>query len=72
VLHESRLFELRYRDVDGQRAAWYERRVTFRFKDYCAKGRCRYKPMTLPVEEFMHRFLLHVHVLPHRFRHIRH
>jgi hypothetical protein len=23
VLHESRLFELRYRDVDGQRAAWY-------------------------------------------------
>lgn len=23
VLHESRLFELRYRDVDGERAAWY-------------------------------------------------
>lgn len=23
VVHESRLFELRYRDVDGQRAAWY-------------------------------------------------
>lgn len=23
VLHESRLFEMRYRDVDGQRAAWY-------------------------------------------------
>jgi hypothetical protein len=23
VLHESRLFELRYRDVDGRRAAWY-------------------------------------------------
>ena len=23
VVHESRLFELRYRDVGGQRAAWY-------------------------------------------------
>ena len=23
VLHESRLFDLRYRDVDGQRSAWY-------------------------------------------------
>lgn len=23
VVHESRLFELRYREVDGQRAAWY-------------------------------------------------
>lgn len=23
VVHESRLFELRYRDVDGRRAAWY-------------------------------------------------
>lgn len=27
VLHESRLFELRYRDVDGQRAAWYRVRI---------------------------------------------
>ena len=27
VLHESRLFELRYRDVDGQRAAWYRVRT---------------------------------------------
>jgi len=39
--------------------------VTFKFKDYRAKGRCRYKPMTLPLEEFMRRFLLHV--LPHGF-----
>jgi len=44
--------------------------VTFQFKDYRAKGRCRYKPMTLPVEEFMRRFLLHV--LPHGFHRIRH
>jgi hypothetical protein len=47
-----------------------ERGVTFQFKDYRAKGRCRYKPMTLPVAEFMRRFLLHV--LPpglHRIRH---
>lgn len=34
--------------------------VTFTWKDYRAKGRCRYKPMTLPVEECMRRFLLHV------------
>jgi hypothetical protein len=47
-----------------------ERRVTFQFKDYRAKGRCRYKPMTLPVAEFMRRFLLHV--LPCGFHRIRH
>ena len=46
-----------------------ERGVTFKFKDYRAKGRCRYKPMTLPVTEFMRRFLLHV--LPSRFHRIR-
>jgi hypothetical protein len=37
-----------------------EHGVTFRWKDYRAKGRCRYQPMTLAVEEFMRRFLLHV------------
>jgi hypothetical protein len=47
-----------------------ERGVTFKFKDYRAKGRCRYKPMILPVTEFMRRFLLHV--LPPRFHRIRH
>jgi hypothetical protein len=47
-----------------------EQGVTFKFKDYRAKGRCRYKPMTLPVTEFMRRFLLHV--LPSRFHRIRH
>jgi hypothetical protein len=44
--------------------------VTFQFKDYRAKGRCRYQPMTLPVAEFMRRFLLHV--LPTGFHRIRH
>ncbi len=44
--------------------------VIFKYKDYRAKGRCRYKPMTLPVEEFMRRFLLHV--LPPGFHRIRH
>jgi hypothetical protein len=44
--------------------------VTFKFKDYRAKGRCRYQPMTLPVEEFMRRFLRHV--LPSGFHRIRH
>jgi hypothetical protein len=47
-----------------------ERGVSFRWKDYRAKGRTRHKAMTLSPEEFMRRFLLHV--LPgglHRIRH---
>ena len=47
-----------------------EGKVTFKYKDYRAKGRCRYKSMTLAVEEFMRRFLLHV--LPTGFHRIRH
>jgi hypothetical protein len=47
-----------------------ERGVTFRWKDYRAKGRTRYKAMTLSPEEFMRRFLLHV--LPGGFHRIRH
>ena len=46
-----------------------ERGVTFKWKDYRAKGRCRYKTMTLAPDEFIRRFLLHV--LPsglHRIR----
>jgi hypothetical protein len=44
--------------------------VTFRYKDYCADGRERYKRMTLTTDEFIRRFLMHV--LPkglHRIRH---
>ncbi len=44
--------------------------VTFRWKDYRAKGRERYKTMTLAVPEFIHRFL--IHVLPKGFHRIRH
>jgi Putative transposase/Transposase zinc-binding domain len=47
-----------------------ERGVTFHWKDYRAKGRTRYKAMTLSPEEFMRRFLLHV--LPGGFHRIRH
>jgi hypothetical protein len=47
-----------------------ERGVSFRWKDYRAKGRTRYKTMTLPADEFMRRFLLHV--LPSGFHRIRH
>jgi len=47
-----------------------EQGVTFKVKDYRNKGRCRYGRMTLPVREFMRRFLLHV--LPRGFHRIRH
>jgi hypothetical protein len=46
------------------------RGVTFRWKDYRAKGRPRHKTMTLEPQEFMRRFLLHV--LPGGFHRIRH
>jgi hypothetical protein len=47
-----------------------ETSVTFRWKDYRAKGRERAKLMTLAVDEFIRRFLLHV--LPDGFHRIRH
>jgi hypothetical protein len=47
-----------------------ERGVTFRWKDYRASGKTRYKAMTLAADEFMRRFL--VHVLPSGFHRIRH
>jgi hypothetical protein len=47
-----------------------ERGVSFRWKDYRAKGRTRHKTMTLQAGEFMRRFLLHV--LPMGFHRIRH
>ena len=47
-----------------------ERGVSFRWKDYRAKGHTRYKTMTLSANEFMRRFLLHV--LPGGFHRIRH
>jgi len=51
-----------------------ERGVSFRWKDYRAKGdakgKLRHKTMTLAPQEFMRRFLLHV--LPDGFHRIRH
>jgi hypothetical protein len=44
--------------------------VTFRWKDYRAKGRDRQKVMTLASDEFIRRFL--IHVLPSGFHRIRH
>jgi hypothetical protein len=44
--------------------------VTFRWKDYRAKGRERHKVMTLATDEFIRRFL--IHVLPSGFHRIRH
>src|SRR6516165_3096775 len=45
-------------------------RVTFKWKDYRAKAEARYKLMTLDVDEFIRRFL--IHVLPDGFHRIRH
>jgi hypothetical protein len=44
--------------------------VTFKWKDYRAKGRDKAKVMTLPTNEFIRRFL--IHVLPSGFHRIRH
>jgi hypothetical protein len=50
--------------------AFDERGVTFRYKDYRIKSHDRWKSMTLPTDEFLRRFLLHV--LPRGFHRIRH
>jgi hypothetical protein len=50
--------------------AWDDKGVTFKWKDYRAKGRERYKVMTLANHEFIRRFL--IHVLPSGFHRIRH
>ena len=44
--------------------------MTFKWKDYRAKGGPRYKLMTLNADEFIRRFL--IHVLPDGFHRIRH
>ncbi|MCU7940491.1 MAG: IS91 family transposase [gamma proteobacterium symbiont of Bathyaustriella thionipta] len=44
--------------------------ITFQWKDYRNKDRHQQKVMTLPVDEFIRRFLLHI--LPKRFHRIRH
>jgi len=49
--------------------ALYPHGVAFKWKDYRAKGRCRYKTMMLAPDEFIRRFLRHV--LPSSFHRIR-
>ena len=44
--------------------------VTFRVKNYRANGAARYTTMTLDIDDFIRRFLLHV--LPKGFHRIRH
>jgi hypothetical protein len=44
--------------------------VTFKWKDYRARRRDRYKTLTLATDEFIRRFL--IHVLPSGFHRIRH
>jgi len=61
--HRVAISNSRLIDCDGER-------VTFKWKDYRAKGPVRYKVMTLDVDEFIRRFL--IHVLPDGFHRIRH
>jgi hypothetical protein len=46
-----------------------DNKVTFKWKDYRTEGRERYKVMTLAINEFIRRFL--IHVLPAGFHRIR-
>lgn len=50
--------------------AFDEGGVTFRYKDYRRDGADRQRVMTLPADEFIRRFLLHI--LPRGFHRIRH
>ena len=56
--------------ANSRLVAMDERGVTFRWKDYRAKGKTRQKTMTLNTDEFIRRFLLHVS--PSGFHRIRH
>jgi len=57
--------------ISNRRLVSYDQdTVTFKWKDYRAKGRKRYQTMTLTTGEFIRRFL--IHVLPQGFHRIRH
>ena len=56
--------------ANSRLVAFAGERVTFKWKDYRAKGDARYKLMTLDADEFIRRFL--IHVLPDGFHRIRH
>jgi hypothetical protein len=61
--HRTAIANSRLVAFDGER-------VTFKWKDYRAKGDARYKLMTLGADEFIRRFL--IHVLPDGFHRVRH
>src|SRR4029077_12421431 len=56
--------------ANSRLVAFDGKRVTFKWKDYRAKADARYKLVTLDVNEFIRRFL--IHVLPDGFHRIRH
>jgi len=57
--------------ISNRRITQYDTdNVTFKYKDYRAKGKQRFKTMTLTANEFLRRFL--IHILPLRFHRIRH
>jgi hypothetical protein len=56
--------------ANSRLVAFDGQRVTFKWKDYRAKADARHKLMTLDVDEFIRRFL--IHVLPDGFHRIRH
>jgi len=56
--------------ANSRLVALHDTGITFKWKDYRAKGRERAKAMTLAIDEFIRRFL--IHVLPDRFHRIRH
>ncbi len=56
--------------ANSRLVAFDDSSVTFKWKDYRAKGRERYKTMMVGTHEFIRRFL--IHVLPSGFHRIRH
>ena len=70
VLAYLRRYTHRVAIANSRLIAFDDNGVTFRWKDYRAKGRERQKVMTLASDEFIRRFL--IHVLPSGFHRIRH
>src|SRR5438309_1999833 len=70
VLAYLSLYTHRIAISNSRLVAFDDAGVTFRWKDYRADGRDRAKVMTLAIDEFIRRFL--IHVLPSGFHRIRH
>jgi hypothetical protein len=70
VLAYLSLYTHRIAISNSRLVAFDDTSVTFKWRDYRAKGRDRAKLMTLAIDEFIRRFL--IHVLPGGFHRIRH